>query len=226
MLAIYRGEMRNKDGSLIDIHTNMVRRIYGDVEETSGIRTACKAINFGYWMGQTYVGLKLELQKAGLDVSDDDAQKMIAEANALYKGAQTYKDAMIAEAERNGYIRCPLSGRIRYVGGIRSKDDRVRAEAQRFAYSTPIQESAQALAKKMLADAWHEVYTPRRRRGEHVEPLLWTHDDLLSEVEIPKVLEVAKELKVIMTRQPVGFSVPLSTTPEAGLNWNDLVPLE
>lgn len=225
MLAIYRGEMRNPDGSRIDLHTNMCKRMLGRAEETSGERTAAKAVNFGYWMGQTYVGLKLELQKAGLDVSDHEAQGWIDAANDLYKGAVTYKEAMIQEATRNGYIRCPLSGRIRYVGGIRSRDDRVRAEAERFAYSTPIQEGAQALAKRMLAEAWTDVFQPARRAGQHIEPLLWTHDDLLSEVEIPQVLRVARELKAIMVKTPQGFSVPLDTTPEAGLTWADLTEL-
>jgi uracil-DNA glycosylase family 4 len=227
MCAIYRGERRNPDGSMIDLHANMVHRVYGTFgdNQTNEQRTACKAINFGFWMGQTYVGLKLELQKAGLDVSDDDAQRMIDEANDLYKGAQVFKDAMIEEAHRHGYIRCPLSGRIRYVGGIRSRDDRVRAEAERFAYSTPIQEGAQAIGKHVLASAWDNVYVPRRRRGEYVEPLLWTHDDLLSEVHQNHVLAVARELKAIMTEAPAGFSVPLDTKPEAGLNWADMVEL-
>ncbi len=227
MLAIYRGERRNPDGSKIDVHANMVQRVYGTIgdNQTNEQRTACKAINFGFWMGQTYVGLKLELQKAGLDVSDDDAQRMIDEANALYVGAGTYKQAMIAEAEKNGYIRCALSGRIRYVGGIRSRDDRVRAEAERFAYSTPVQEGAQALCKTMLASAWDNVYVPHRKQGHYVEPILWTHDDLLSEVHQNQVLTVARELKEIMTTVPSGFSVPLETTPEAGLNWADTTPL-
>jgi uracil-DNA glycosylase family 4 len=227
MLAIYRGERHNPDGSKIDLHANMVQRVYGvePKNQSNEQRTAAKAINFGFWMGQTYVGLKMELQKAGLTVSDDDAQRMIDEANDLYKGAQVFKDAMIAEAEKNGYIRCPLSGRIRYVGGIRSRDDRVRAEAERFAYSTPIQEGAQAIGKRVLASAWDNVYVPRRRRGQHVEPLLWTHDDLLSEVHQDHALAVARELQAIMTEAPDGFSVPLETKPEAGLNWADMVEL-
>lgn len=227
MLAIYRGEMRNPDGSLIDLHAAMCERTTGKKpkDQTSGDRTAAKAINFGYWMGQTYVGLKLELQKAGMDVSDDDAQQMIDGANELYKGAGVYKKAMIAEAEKNGFIRCPLSGRIRYVGGIRSKDDRVRAEAERFAYSTPIQEGAQAIGKAVLASAWDKVYVPYRRQGRYIEPLLWTHDDLLSEVDENLVLEVAPKLKAIMTTAPKGFSVPLDTAPEAGMNWADMVAI-
>jgi uracil-DNA glycosylase family 4 len=226
MLAIYRGERRNPDGSKIDLHAAMGERVFGKPksEQSSGERTACKAINFGYWMGQTAIGLTLELRKAGLDVDEDDAQKWIDEANALYAGAEVYKKHMIAEAEKNGYVRC-MSGRIRYVGGIRSKDDRVRAEAERFAYSTPIQEGAQYIGKLALARAWKEVYVPRRKRGEICEPLLWTHDDLLSEVSARTILDVAKELQAILTTAPTGFSVPLETQPEAGLNWSEMVEI-
>jgi DNA polymerase-1 len=224
MLAIYRGERRNPDGSQIDLHTNMCQRIYGRPEKNSGERTAAKAINFGYWMGQTHIGLALELRKAGLDIDDDDAQKMIDEANKLYVGAGIYKQKMVAEAEKNGFIRC-MSGRIRYVGGIRSKDSRVRAEAERFAYSTPIQEGAQFIGKQVLAASWKEVYVPERRQGHWVEPLLWTHDDLLSEVESGRLLDVAPRLQEIMTRAPEGFSVPLETKPEAGMNWSEMVEL-
>jgi hypothetical protein len=39
------------------------------------------------------------------------------------------------------------------------------------------------------------------------------------------VLDVARELKAIMTTAPDGFSVPLDTTPEAGVNWADMVEL-
>jgi uracil-DNA glycosylase family 4 len=228
MLAIYRGERRNPDGSKIDLHAAMGERVLGKPakDQSSADRTAMKAINFGYWMGQTNVGLSLELRKSGMDVDEEDAQRWIDEANVLYAGAVSYKQAKIAEAERNGFIRC-LSGRIRYIGGIRSNDDRVRAEAERFAYSTPIQEGAQWIGKQVLTRAWHEVYVPSRRAGKpFLEPVLWTHDDLLSEVEANYALEVAPQLQRIMTTAPEGFSVPLETTPEAGINWADMMELK
>lgn len=221
MLAIYRGERRNPDGSKIDVHTNMCTRVTGKrhkADQTSAERTAAKAVNFGFWMGQTAVGLCLELRKGGLDVDEDDAQKWIDEANTLYAGAAEYKQRCIAEAQRTGYIRC-MSGRLRYIGGIRSRDERVRAEAERFAFSTPIQEGAQYIGKRALARAWTDVFVPRRRAGQYVEPLLWTHDDLLSEVDEAQVFEVAREVQACLQEAPPGFSVPLETTPEMGLDW-------
>jgi DNA polymerase-1 len=227
MCAIFRGDKRNPDGSIIDLHAATAQRIFGVApkdQDESKHRLPAKAVNFGIPMGMTKVGLCLELQKGGLDVSEDDAQRWIDGTEAMFSMVPVYKQAMIDEAHKNGYVRC-FSGRIRYVGGIRSKDDRVRAEAERFAFSTPIQEIAQAVGKRAVTKAWHEVYVPERKRGHYVEPLLWTHDDLLSEIEIPQVLRLARELKAILTEPPPGFSVPLATTPEAGLDWASMVKL-
>lgn len=228
MCAIFRGQKRNPDGSAIDLHAATAQRIFGVApkdQDDSKHRLPAKAVNFGIPMGMTKVGLCLELQKGGVEgVTEDDAQRWIDETEAMFAEVPVYKQAMIAEAEKNGYVRC-FSGRIRYVGGIRSRDDRVRAEAERFAFSTPIQEIAQAVGKRALAKAWRDVYVPEQKRGHYVQPLLWTHDDLLSEIEIPQVLRVAQELKAILTEPPPGFSIPLQTTPEAGLTWADLVKL-
>lgn len=183
-----------------------------------------QSVNFGIPMGMTCVGLCLELRKGGMNVDEDDAQRWIDETEAMFAEVPVYKQRMIAEAERNGFVRC-LSGRIRYVGGIRSKDDRVRSEAERFAFSTPIQEGAQWIAKHALAAAWRDVYVPERRLGHYVEPLLWTHDDLLSEVDTKYVLDVAPRLRQCLTAPPKGFSIPLETKPEAGLNWAEMVKL-
>ena len=227
MCAVFRGEKRNSDGSLIDLHAAMAQRIFGVApkdQDDSKHRLPSKAINFGLPMGMTAIGLCLELRKGGLDVDEDDAQRWIDEADALYVKVPDYKAACITEAQKNGYIRC-LSGRVRYIGGIRSKDQRVRAEAERFAFSTKIQEGAQFLGKQVLSTAWDEIFVPLRKKGHWIEPLLWLHDDLLSEMEDDLVLTVAPMLKHVMTHPAHGLSVPLQTKPEAGMNWSDLVPV-
>lgn len=227
MLAIFRGEKRNRDGSTIDLHAMMAERIFGvppKLQDGSKHRLPAKAVNFGLPMGMTAVGLCLELRKGGLDVREDDAQRWIDEADALYTQVPIYKARCIAEAEQNGYVRC-LSGRIRYIGGIRSRDDRVKSEAERFAFSTPVQEGAQWIGKHALAAAWNDIFVPLQKAGHWCEPLLWTHDDLLSEMEDELVLTVAPQIRTILSTAPAGFTVPLETAPEAGLNWAEMVPV-
>ena len=212
---------------LIDLHAATAQRIFGVApkdQDDSKHRLPAKAVNFGIPMGMTCVGLCLELRKGGMSVDEDDAQRWIDETEAMFAEVPVYKRRMIAEAEQHGRIRC-FSGRVRYIGGIRSRDDRVRSEAERFAFSTPIQEIAQTIAKHALAAAWRDVYVPERRLGHYCEPLLWTHDDLLSEVDTRYVLDVAPRLRKCLTTPPAGFSIPLETKPEAGLNWAEMVKL-
>jgi len=225
MRAVFCGEKRNPDGSKIDLHAAMAQRIFGVApaqQDESKHRLPAKAVNFGLPMGMTAVGLTLQLRKGGLDVDEDDAQRWIDDADTLYAAVPGFKAACVREAELNGHVRC-LSGRIRYVGGIRSRDRRVRAEAERFAFSTKIQEGAQWIGKQVLASAWKDIFCPLRRAGQWIEPLLWIHDDLLSEMEPDLVMDVAPRLKACMTQAPAGFSVPLETKPEAGYNWADMV---
>lgn len=226
MLAIYRGEIRNPDGSKVDLHAGLAQRIFGvpKKDQTSGQRTSAKAINFGFWMGQTEYGLCAELNKNGVSVSVDDAKIWLDEANRTYQGAQAYKDAMVAQAEHNGYIRCPLSGRIRYIGGIRSNDEYVRAEAERFSYSTPIQETAQYLMKRAEARIYKDVLKAYWADGTWVEPLLQCHDALTFEATEDKELlaDLNWKISTILTDAPEGFSVPIETSGDWGYNWAEM----
>lgn len=239
MLAIFRGEVRNPDGSKIDLHAGLGQRIFGipKKDQTNAQRTAMKAINFGFWMGQTENGLQVELRKNGVPVDLDDAKKWLDEANKTYKGAQPYKDRMIAEARRNGFIRC-LSGRIRYIGGIRSRDDRIREEAERFAFSTPVQEGAQWLMKLAEARIYHDVLQYYWAKQQWVEPILQVHDALTLEFEDDRDLgeEINALMVDILTTTPKGFSVPVETSGDYGRTWcafdpkdphdGDMVPFE
>jgi len=225
LLAIYRGELRNPDRSPIDLHAKTAQRIFGGdikqyMEKCPG-RLAAKAVNFGIPMGMTNIGLSVELRKNGVDADEDTAQRWLDETLDLYKGVRHYMESLIGEAHRNGYVRC-LSGRIRYIGGIKSRDDRVREEAERFAFSTPIQESAQFVMKHAEAKLWQEVLPYFWRQGRWVEPLLQVHDSLKIECEegIERDLHIA--ITEAMTNVPVGFSVPLEIEAEVGPNFNDV----
>ncbi|MBU2395685.1 MAG: hypothetical protein KKH70_20315, partial [Gammaproteobacteria bacterium] len=222
MLAVYRGEIRNPDGSRVDLHAGLAERIFGvkpKDQDKSRHRLPCKAINFGFWMGQTKYGLMVELRKNGIVVDEDDAQRWLDEANALYKGAIRYKQVMIAEAKRQGFIRC-LSGRIRYIGGIKSWDERVRSEAERFAFSTPIQEGAQMIMKQAEASIWQDIIVPYGRQGRYVQPLIQIHDAIDLEFEEDPALarDVNTRMVQIMERVPEGFSVPIETSGDYGRN--------
>jgi uracil-DNA glycosylase family 4 len=226
MLAIYRGERRNPDGSPVDLHAALAQRIFGVLpkdQDKSKHRLPAKAVNFGLPMGMTCRGLAVELRKSGVAIGEDDAQRWIDETFRLCKGIPAYQERMRAEARRQGFIRC-LSGRIRYIGGIHSRDERVRSEAERFAFSTPVQEGAQWIIKHHEASVWEDIIVPAERQGQWVQPLLQVHDALTLEFEVALAQDVNRHITAIMTRAPKRFSVPLEVSGEYGPTLADLAP--
>jgi DNA polymerase-1 len=227
LLSVYRGELRNPDGSYIDLHAKLAHRIFGGDIKTfmhkCPQRLAAKAINFGLPMGMSCRGLSVELRKNGVDANEDTAQEWLDETFDTYKGVRRYMDERIDEARRNGYVRC-LSGRIRYIGGIRSRNDRVREEAERFAFSTPIQESATFIMKQAEVTVWNSVLPYFWKRGVWVEPLLQVHDSLKMECERGVEHELHTLMVDAMTRVSKSFSVPLSVEGEFGPTFADCKP--
>lgn len=211
-----------RDG--IDLHAALAHRIFGVApkdQDKHKHRLPAKAINFGIPMGMQEQGLTLELRKNGLDITQQDAADWLAETEKIMPGVVSYKKAMIAQAKQNGYIRC-LSGRIRYVGGIKSWDDRIRAEAERFAFSTPIQEGAQWVMKQAEAELW-QVLCDYRRRGRWVEPLLQQHDALKLEMEDGLQWEFNDIMRALMIDVVDHcLCVPLDVEGEWGYNFGDM----
>jgi DNA polymerase I-like protein with 3'-5' exonuclease and polymerase domains len=134
-----------------------------------------------------------------------------------------YQDQKGAEAARMGYVRC-LSGRIRYIGGIRSKEARIREEAKRFAFSTPIQEGAQFLVKTAEQSIYQDILVPYWKQGRWVEPLIQVHDAITMECELDETLAQDLNTKMVrvMTTAPDWFTVPVETSGDWGLNWAEM----
>ena len=224
LLAVYRGERRNRDGSPVDIHAATAERIFGvppHRQDKSKHRLPAKAVNFGIPMGITKHGLSIQLRKSGVDADEETAQRWIDETLGLYRGVARYMEERKAEARRAGYVRC-LSGRIRYIGGIRSRDDRVREEAERFAFSTPIQESATFIMKQAERIVYEDILVPWWKRGRWVEPLVQIHDCLKMEVAEGLERELHLQMVQAMTQVPHGFSVPLAVEGEFGPNMSEM----
>ncbi len=212
----------------IDLHATLAERIFGvkpKDQDKSKHRLPAKAVNFGIPMGMTNIGLCLELRKNGVDINEDDAQRWLDETQKLYAQVPVYQQQKIAEALRYGFVT-DLRGRRRYIGGIRSWDEGTRSEAERFAFSTPIQAGAQEIMKEAEAYVYQEVLLPRWRRGDRVEPLVQIHDDLVLEAETRIVAELDQEMVFAMTQVPAHWlSVPIETSGDAGANWGDQEPI-
>ena len=216
-----------------DLHARLAHMVFGlqpSAQDDSKHRLPAKTHNFGLAMGMTCYGLMIELRKNGVEVDEDGAQEWIDASNKLYKKVPHYKDEKTAEARRNGLVRC-LSGRIRYIGGIRSRDERLRAEAERFAFSTPIQEGATWIAKHAQILMWDQVFHHYYRqgyykggsKGQWVEPLCWVHDALKAEVPEHLAQEVHERIVPCMTTQINHLiSVPIGVEGKFGSSFAEM----
>jgi DNA polymerase I-like protein with 3'-5' exonuclease and polymerase domains len=215
-----------------DLHAKLAHQVFGvkpSLQDDSKHRLPAKTHNFGLAMGMTCYGLMIELRKNGVEVDEEGAQEWIDASNRLYKRVPIYKAEKIAEARRNGFVRC-LSGRIRYIGGIRSKDERLKAEAERFAFSTPIQEGAQRSMKEAEAYIYREILMKYYRqgyykggpKGVYVEPLCQVHDALKFEFYEPLARELNTHISHAMTKVPTQLIVPLGVEGKFGHNMRDM----
>jgi uracil-DNA glycosylase family 4 len=232
----------------LDLHATLAQRIFGvspKDQDESKHRLPAKAVNFGIPMGMTEVGLCLELRKNGVDVDEADAKRWLGDTMSLYKRVPEYQQGKIAEARRYGHVS-DIRGRRRYIGGIHAFDDAVRSEAERFAFSTPIQAGAQEIMKEAEAYIYQNVLLPRWDRQDHTEPLIQIHDDLVMKtkswgkvsiephtdpVKAAKGKKIAfveddtldREMRYAMTKVPAHWlSVPIETSGDTGTNWGSM----
>jgi DNA polymerase-1 len=211
-----------------DLHAKLAQRIFGGVEadhKKGTTRLAAKAINFGIPMGMTNIGLCIELKKNGVDVTEDDAQRWLTETMALYGRVPEYQQEQIGLAKAQGFVTT-LLGRRRYVGGIRSSDGATRSEAERFAFATPIQGSAQDVMKTAEKHIWEDIILKRQDQGQWIEPLLQIHDDIILECDERIIKDVNPEMVWAMTQTFKGLSVPIETSGDYGYSWGDMHEIE
>ena len=208
-----------------DLHATLAQRIFGvepAKQDKSLHRLPAKAVNFGIPMGMTAIGLCLELRKNGVDIDEDDAQRWLDETMALYSQVPVYQMGKVAEARRYGFVT-DLRGRRRYIGGIRSYDDAIRSEAERFAFSTPIQAGAQEVMKEAEGYIYREVLLPWWETGRNVEPIVQIHDDLVMETDAGNILDLNDVMVHAMTKVPQHWlSVPIETSGDFGVTWGDM----
>jgi DNA polymerase-1 len=205
----------------IDKHTSTGARLFGkrveDVRKEE--RFAAKAVNFGILMGMTAVGLTAQFHKNGQrQWTQGDCQKLLDEYFRMYPGVRRYVSDKHAEARRYGYVR-DMWGRVRYLAGVQSSDNRIREEALRQAQATPIQSGAQGIIKRIMAALWPEIV--KLRRDCWVEPLLQTHDALLFEHE-EAVHTLLDETVMRAMRETVTLRVPVSAKATTAQRWGDL----
>jgi len=116
-------------------------------------------------------------------------------------------------------------GMPRYLPGVWSNGDKVRAESERMAASHTIQGSAQGMLQRSMVWLDRECVRPLQDAGEHVVWSLQIHDELLVRfrAELWDVLdEMTREALTQHHEFPGGVSVPIEAEGACAESWGKL----
>lgn len=196
----------------LDVHARTAAHIFGlKLEEVDGEHRAIgKTVNFGVIYGQSPFGLSQQL-----DVPQAEAKQFIESFYQKYATVRDYKETVLAEARRVGYVASYL-GRRRYLPDLNSHNKLAQQNAERAAFNTVFQGSAADLIKKamILID---EALTQQKMA---TKMLLQVHDELVFEVPKDEVDAAQKVISKIM-ESAFSLSVPLKISCKIGKNWAD-----
>lgn len=218
-----------------DPHTTTASRLFGvpyDQAAQSKYRYPCKRAGFGiiYMIGAHGLSTQineyiadLEMEGEPVDVEPWDeptCQKFIDDYYRLYPEIKDYQQEQLAYARRYGYVRDPLSGRIRYIPEVACPVRSVAEGGARMAANFSVTASAQTIIKRAMGEIW--VALPMTRWAD-TKALMQIHDSLLfepyeDEDYYKPFVRWAKDVMCNVVR----LSIPVDADAKAGKRWGEL----
>jgi DNA polymerase I len=204
-----------------DIHRRTAALVFQKTEEqiSSDERRMAKAINFGIVYGQTAFGLAGALQ-----IDRRQAQNFIDGYFKTYPKIKGFMESLIEGAREKGFVKT-LTGRVRFLPDIHSKNPSLRNFAERTAINSPLQGTAADLMKAAMIRVQKELLSlyPESKL------ILQVHDELLFEVQEKNIEEFKKAAVAILERRTLlaefgcgSFIVPMKADASTGRNWGEL----
>ncbi|UXI68693.1 DNA polymerase I [Tahibacter amnicola] len=195
----------------LDVHRATAAEVFGLPPEQvdANQRRAAKAINFGLMYGMGAFGLARQL-----DIARNEANEYIARYFSRYPGVRSYMDGIREQAHRDGYVET-VFGRRLYLDDIRSRNQNLRAGAERAAINAPMQGTAADIIKRAMiaVDAWLGDRDDARM-------LLQVHDELVFEVREDALEPVTVGIRERMSGA-AELAVPLVVDIGVGTNWDE-----
>jgi DNA polymerase-1 len=179
-------------------------------------RTRAKAVNFGFIYGM-HENKFIEQAK-----KDYNWEPTISEAKSsrnayfqLYPRLEEWHRKTKQLARVNGYVR-GLTGRLRRLPGIQSKDKMVRSEAERQAVNSGVQGFIGDYKVMILVEI-HKTFSRKKVRlvGEHHDAVLTLVKNEYLDECVPLMLDIAKRPKLMDTFK-IQLSVPMEGEAELG----------
>lgn len=193
----------------IDIHTGAAALLFGkSVEEvTSDERQIGKGVNFL----TAYGGGAGKLART-TGISFEQAQSMIQEYYRQFSGLTEWKQKVVAQGRKHGYVTT-LSGRRRRLPDLMSTDDEARSRAERQAVNAVVQGSAADICKKAMID----IHKTLSGTGAHM--LVQVHDELVVAVPDQILDDIIDPFLTAMGDGNVLNGVPIKVSYHHAINW-------
>ncbi len=196
-----------------DIHVRTATEILGISagRVDANARRLAKTINFGiiYGMGPQRLA-------AELGIPLNEASDYIRRYFERLEGVRAFIDETLAKARQTAFVTT-MYGRRRYLPELNAPEGGARAQAERIAINMPIQGTAADLIKVAMVRLSAEL----KKIGNAGRILLQVHDELLLEVENPRLKAVSEMVKDAMERA-AELQVPLKAELKSGPNWAEL----
>ena len=194
-----------------DIHRATAAEVFGKaIDDVSGNeRRAAKAINFGLMYGMSAFGLAKQL-----GIGRGEAQDYIALYFSRYPGVRDYMERTRQQAREQGYVET-VFGRRLYLENIASRNQGLRAGAERAAINAPMQGTAADIIKRAMVSI-HDWLAPLRAQALMI---LQVHDELVFEAEAGFVDTLLGEVGRRMAAA-AELRVPLVVDSGVGDNWD------
>jgi len=194
-----------------DIHRATAAEVFGLGPDavTNNQRRAAKAINFGLMYGMSAFGLARQL-----GVDRGEASDYMARYFSRYPGVHAFMDATRERAHRDGYVET-LFGRRLYLENLSSRNQALRAGAERAAVNAPMQGTAADIIKRAMiaVAAW-------LKGRDDARMLMQVHDELVFEVHADAVDTVRDAIRQHMSGA-AELRVPLVVDVGVGKNWDE-----
>ncbi|MGA7439132.1 MAG: DNA polymerase I [Luteibacter sp.] len=194
-----------------DVHRATAAEVFGVAPEevTTNQRRAAKAINFGLMYGMSAFGLARQL-----GVDRGEASDYMARYFSRFAGVRAFMDATREQAHEKGYVET-LFGRRLYLENLKSRNQALRAGAERAAINAPMQGTAADIIKRAMiaVAAWIEG-------RDDVRLLMQVHDELVLEVRDDAVEAVKVAIETKMSGA-ASLTVPLQVSVGVGTNWDE-----
>ena len=181
----------------------------------SEMRGKGKTVNFGSCFSISAASLGQKLL-----ISEDMAELLIDSVLGSYVRFGPWKEEVVEEAKKLGYVEAPFGTRRHLFSDLVSKENWKKSSAERMAVNFKAQGAASEVLKVALTNAVRdEVFI-----HEGVKYVASVYDEIVARVKDDHIPEYWEKMKKAMSITPKGRTIP--QVPELGINQSWAFPVE